>query len=70
MVRRDNPCFGCEERELLCSVDCTAWATYVKKRDADYNDVRRRAESDYVGHVIDRIERCRKRIQRKNRRMQ
>jgi hypothetical protein len=65
-----NPCFNCNERERECRIDCSAWLEYVKKRDAEYTRVERIAETEYVGHVINRMERCRKRIRRKNRRMQ
>lgn len=64
---RHNPCHGCEERETTCRVDCTAWMEYVKKRDAEYMSAKRRAESDYISHVVERIERCRKRTRKKNR---
>lgn len=70
MTKRRNPCYNCESRTALCRLDCSAWLEYVKKRDAEYVKTERRAEIDYVGHVIDRMERCRKRIRRKNRRMQ
>lgn len=68
MTVRRNPCHNCNERERECRIDCSAWAEYVKKRDAEYAKAERKAESDYVGHLVDRIERCRKRIRRKNRR--
>jgi hypothetical protein len=63
-----NPCFNCNERERECRIDCSAWLEYVKKRDAEYTRAERRAETEYVGHVIDRMERCRKRTRKRNRR--
>lgn len=58
MVIRDNPCYGCTEREVLCRLDCTAWAEYVKKRDAEYAKANKLVR--ITSYTIDRIYRLRK----------
>ena len=68
-MTRPNPCYNCNERERECRIDCSAWLAYVKKRDAEYAKAERKAETDYVGHVVDRMERCRKRMHKKNKRI-
>lgn len=68
-MTRPNPCYNCNERERECRIDCSAWAQYVKRRDAKYNDPKRKAETDYSGAVVDRMERCRKRMHKNNKRI-
>ena len=58
MVIRKNPCHNCEEREPLCRLDCTAWAEYIKKRDAEYVKANKLARIS--SYTIDRIYRLRK----------
>lgn len=68
---RDNPCRkDCKKRQAYCRLSCPEWDEYVEKRDAKYNDPKRKAETDYSGAVVDRMERCRKRMHKKNKRMQ
>ena len=68
-MTRPNPCYNCNERERECRIDCSAWAQYVKRRDVEYNDPKRKAETDYSGAVVDRMERCRKRMHKKSKRL-
>lgn len=68
-MTRPNPCYNCESRTALCRLDCPEWLEYVEKRDAKYNDPKRKAETDYSGAVVDRMERCRKRMHKKNKRI-
>lgn len=42
MTKRRNPCYNCDEREVTCRCECTAWLEYVKKRDAEYTRAERR----------------------------
>lgn len=68
MIRRDNPCHYCTERATYCRLKCSKWMRYVERRNAEYENPHRKAESDFIGETVDRIERCRKRINKKNRR--
>lgn len=62
MVRRDNPCFGCESRSATCRLDCVLWLEYVDKRNKDYERETKlkNAERDYNNYVTERIERVRR----------
>lgn len=40
--RLDNPCYGCKKRHTRCHVDCTDYAEFKRKRDAQ--NKRRKAE--------------------------
>lgn len=34
---RGNPCTpDCQDRKVGCAIDCSKWAAYVQKRNADY----------------------------------
>ena len=55
---RRNPCYQCEERELGCHCECTAWKTYETLRNEDYERRQKIKAIDY--YEADRIERVRR----------